>query len=298
MIYITLDTDAWLKLIHDVDPTYEVGPFDEFMFWIEHGHVKIILPQNIKTEWERGKENIVQSAKQQLITASQTGKELFKNHTALSSFYNPDQYETFVRGRVKKIDDIFENCEIAPTTDDVILKAAKRNLECLAPNHTGDSFRDTINILSLIDHLKQKEYSPCFFITDNYKDFSKNGTKRETLHDHLESDFKEANLEYVYTSRRLIYGKLKQQLPSYSEFLKEERRKTEEATLQERKQNEATKNENTSNEFLDNASFYIDRILSKKNPSTYDKKVLQDLIDSHESYKSYFLKKVGDGNLV
>lgn len=67
MIYITLDTDVWLKLLHDVYQNKdEIGPFDELMFWLEQGHVKLVLPQNIKTEWERNKESTIQAAKREL----------------------------------------------------------------------------------------------------------------------------------------------------------------------------------------------------------------------------------------
>jgi hypothetical protein len=226
MIYITLDTDVWLKLLHDVNQnTDEIGPFDELMFWLEQGHVKLVLPQNIKREWERNKESTIQAAKRELKKNFQSGRELFKNHSALSSFYDPDQYENFVRGRVQRIDKLFASCEIAHTTDEVMIKAGKRSLECLAPNHTGDSFRDSVNIISLMDHLISKGYLTCFFASDNFKDFSEPNGPEAILHNQLATDFKQANLEYVYTGRALIYRKLKAQLPNYSDFLVEERRK-------------------------------------------------------------------------
>lgn len=298
MIYITLDTDVWLKLLHDVNQnTDDIGPFDELMFWLEQGHVKLILPQNIKTEWERNKESTIQTAKRELKKNFQSGRELFKNHSALSSFYDPDQYENFVRGRVQRIDKLFASCEIAHTTDEVVIKAGKRCLECLAPNCTDDSFRDTVNIISLMDHLISKGYLACFFTTDNYKDFSEPNGPAAILHNQLVTDFKEANLEYVYTGRALIYVKLKAQLPSYSDFLIDERRKAEEAKLQQQKHSEETKNENAGNEFLEN-TFYVDRILAKKNPSLFDQQILDELIAMHPSYESYILKKIGDGRLV
>jgi hypothetical protein len=298
MIYITLDTDVWLKLLHDVNQnTDEIGPFDELMFWLEQGHLKLVLPQNIKTEWERNKESTIQAAKRELKKNFQSGRELFKNHSALSSFYDPDQYENFVRGRVQRIDKLFASCEIAHTTDEVMIKAGKRSLERLAPNHTDDSFRDSVNVISLMDHLINKGYQKCFFASDNYKDFSEPNGSEAILHNQLAADFKEANLEYVYTGRALIYRKLKAQLPSYSDFLIEERRKAEQAELQEQRQSEEIKNENAGNEFLEN-TFYIDRILAKKNPSVFDQQILDNLIATHPSYQSYILKKIGDGGLV
>jgi hypothetical protein len=298
MIYVTLDTDAWLKLVHDVNQESldDIGPFDELLFWLEQGHLTLILPQNLRNEWERHKERNIQAAKREIGRSFQTGKELLKSHPALATFYQPDRYEDFVRKRVARIDKVFSTAELAPTTDAVILAAAKRSINQQAPNHKQDSFRDTINIVSLMDHIKSKGYGPCYFSSDNTKDFSDTEAK-EKLHPDLIANFRESNLEYVYTARTLIYGKLKKQLPAYADYLQEERRKEEEDKLKLQQQELETSKENLSVEFLENASF-IDRVLAKKTMTSFEKKMLKELIDSHPSYMSYFLKKVGNGNLV
>lgn len=55
MIYLTFDSDIWLNSLK------ESGEDDNFIdsleYWIENGHVQILLPENIIEEWKRNRDN-------------------------------------------------------------------------------------------------------------------------------------------------------------------------------------------------------------------------------------------------
>ncbi len=182
--------------------------------------------------------------------------------------------------------------------------AADRNLKTLAPNHKKDSFRDTVNILSLLAHLKIKGYATSIFTTLNHKDFAADGSKRYELHDNLKSDFAAVNLIYFYFDERENFGtrlfnelRKDSSLPSYQDYLKDKKDKEEVKALLERKEVTIPSIANPDEDFLENIK-YIDAILSKAEPTAMEKDMLKFITTRHDSYKQYFLKNVGNHGMV
>lgn len=299
MLYLTLDTDVWLSLLKEGDNENEYNLFDELLFWIENGSIIYILPENIKREWERNKEGKVIEIKNALLAFQKVPRELFKGNQYLDSLYKPDVFEEFVRNRINRVDYIFQNkSEIAPISESILLEAAKRNLNRIAPNHNADSFRDSVNIISLIKYIENKQYSNCYFSTINYKDYSQSGERKIDLHEQLVLDFKQCNLTYIYYHQDNLFGFwLRPSLPSYLNYLKDKKQKEEEQKIIiEQNKNESVIT-NVDSNFLENIK-YLDDILKKNKPTSIEESIVDLIINSHESYKKYFLRKVGSNGMV
>ena len=50
MIYLTFDSDIWLNSLKESGE--ENNFIDSLEYWIENGHVKILLPENVIEEWK------------------------------------------------------------------------------------------------------------------------------------------------------------------------------------------------------------------------------------------------------
>lgn len=303
MVYLAVDTCVWLELLK-VDFTHENNYFDEFLFWIEAGHIQCVTTENLVREWNRNK-----VLKKQEITKAfkEKQKEISSVFTAsdkLDSIYETDKVEEVISRRISRIDFLLSHSAIvAQESDEIYLEAVKRNIDCLAPNHAKDSFRDTLNILTLKKHIKDSGYPRCIFTTINHKDFCETPNKYK-LHNQLVQDFKESNLEYVYFdndkntySGRLFGVELRPILPSFSEYLKQEKQKEENRLLSERKIEQQKKLEIVDKEFISNIQ-QIDRMLLLPKRSSLDEEILEILFKKHPRYKAYFLKKLAENGLV
>ncbi len=260
----------------------------ELLFWMDKGAVKCILPQNIKDEWERSKSKKIEQAKKKLLEFQKSVSQVIKDSKALREAVSPDKFEAIALDRIARLDNIFSLSEVAPISDELLLEAGKRNLAVLAPNHTSDSFRDTVNILSLISFIKSKGYTNCHFVSENSKDFS-DPTAKSKLHGQLKDHFDSVGLAYTCEIRVLL-DKLRSTMPSYLDFLKEQRLK--QASLEVRDKAVAPfLHEDLDNEFLDHLP-YIDSILSKQSPTGFEKTMLNTLMQSHPSYRRYVFSKM------
>lgn len=302
MKYISFDTCVWLGLIKQ-DLHRDDGVFEEICFWIENGHVVHIVPDNVIREWDRNKATKALEISAEMEKMHNRTISTFTRDPNLQLAYQPEVIKEIIAKRIERIDNILKVLsEPARETKEIRDEAVDRNLNCAAPNHSKDSFRDTVNLLTLIHHVKTHGCTGCYFSTVNSADFSgKNGNKHE-LHPLLKEDFKNANLEYIYCDEkpfggRLVGEVLRPILPPFQDYLSEKRKEEEAKTLTSRKGSEIASIDNPDTDFLGNIH-YIDEILVKKEITSFDKKVLSDLINGHESYKQYFMKNVGNNGLV
>lgn len=302
MTYITLDTCVWLGLIK-IDLHNDNNVFEEICFWIENKYLTHVTPENMIREWDRNKTK-------KLIEISNDIKKL--NNAVISSFrgtpdlvsaYQPDTIEEILSKRIDRVETILKvHSEKAEENGDIYKEAIKRNFDCLAPNHINDSFRDTINILTILNYIKTKGYTDCIFSTINYADFSEGKTRKHDLHNQLTEDFKNANLQYVYCdedpfANKLLGVSLRPTLPSYQEFLKEKKREEDEKILAEKKDMTTTIIPSPDADYLENIK-HLDIILSKKSPTAWEQEMVKSLINRHDSYKQYFFNNLGDNGLV
>ncbi len=303
MIYLAVDTCVWLELLI-VDFAHENNYFDEFLFWIENGYVKCITTENMIREWNRNK-----ISKRQKITTDFKEKQkeistILSATDKLDSVYQPNRVEEAIDKRIARIDLLFSTAAIiAKESDEIYADAAKRNVACLAPNHNKDSFRDTLNVLTLKKHVLDNDYPRCIFTSINHSDFCEPGDKYK-LHNQLAQEFKDGNLEYVYfdNARKTFSGKLfgvelRPFLPSFSDYLKQEKQKEEKRILLERKIEQHKKLDLVDDEFITNTQ-YIDRIVLSTKRTKLEENMLEFLFDQHPRYRTYFLKKLSEHGLV
>jgi hypothetical protein len=302
MLYITLDTCVWLGLIK-IDLHNDNNVFEEICFWIENKHVIHISPENMIREWDRNKAAKLVEITRDIRKFNNTIIEPLRGTSDLISAYQPDAVEDAVSKRIERVDSILKiHSEIASENQTIYDQAVKRNFDCLAPNHSEDSFRDTVNIFTLINYIKAKCYQDCIFSTINYKDFSVEKAKKDVLHPQLVDDFKNANLEYVYCSEENFAGRLlgvylRPKLPSFQDYLRDKKREEEARTLAAKKSVVTTTGSNSDPDYLENIK-YIDIVLAKKQQTDFDKDVVKLLTERHESYKQYFLKNLGNDGMV
>jgi hypothetical protein len=304
MIYLTLDTCVWLELLK-IDFNNRDNLFEEFCFWIENKHIIHVVPENMIKEWNRNKIKKSDEIINHFRKLKENDINLFKNTPELVSTYQPDVIKENVIQRIERIDLIMNSLsEKAIQTNSIITEAVTKNLECFAPNHRKDSFRDSINILTLINHLKTNGYIDCYFSTLNYQDFSVDGGSKYDLHSQLSEEFTCSNLKYVYFDEKENFGKKlinilrkNHSLPSFQEYLKEIQEKEQKKILEEKKDISVTYIDNPDKDYLENIK-YIDQILLKKNKTAFENEIIKLLIQRHECYKQYFLKNVGNDGMV
>lgn len=287
MIYLTLDTDSWLYLLSGLDDG-EYNMLEELLFWIERGEVKCILPENIKTEWERNKAKKVLQIRNALADYQKSHAAFIKANKVLREAVDPDRFDLTAQQRIAKLDTIFSSCEVAHVTEDILVQAGRMNLSEMAPNHSQDSFRDTVNILSLIKFIKAKGYATCHFVTENYTDFS-DTNKPSRLHPQLTQLFDEVGLTYTYKIY-VFLNRNRSSFSSYRDYLVKQKSKEDVEEIKDLAQVPFV-HENLDNEYLDHLP-YIDRILSKKNPTSFERNLLHTLMQSHSSYKRYVFSKM------
>lgn len=310
MIYITLDTCVWLGLL-SVDFNKEDNYFEEICFWIEGKYLSLIVPTNIIDEWNRNKIEGKEAAVKHLKENEQTLLNRFKNDTTLANIYNPDRISEIIQNRIERIDLILNTSEKANVEDNILVEAGKRNLLKLPPNHIKEGYKDTVNILTLINHLKLKKYTKCFFSTID-GDFGVARNQPYNLHTKLVDEFKEVNLEYIFFGNKKnvddernslgagFFSELRKEkynLPNFQDYLKNKKREEDERIIEERKNNDMTKITSPDADYLENIK-HLDLILAKKSPTAWEQDMVKSLIGRHDSYKQYFFNNIGNNGLV
>lgn len=302
MLYIALDTCVWLGLIK-IDLHNANNVFEEICYWIENKHLTHITPENVIREWDRNKTKKLVEISNDIKKLNNTIISSFRGTSDLVSAYQPDTIEEIVSKRIDRVETILKvHSEKAEENQNIYEEAIKRNFNCLAPNHTDDSFRDTINILTIINYIKTKGYTDCIFSTINYTDFSEGKTKKHDLHNQLSDDFKNANLQYVYCDEdpfgnKLLEISLRPVLPNFQEYLKEKKREEDAKVLVAKKDMTTTPITSPDADYLENIK-HIDLILAKKTPTAWEQDMIKSLIGRHDSYKQYFLNNIGNNGLV
>lgn len=302
MTYITLDTCVWLGLIK-IDLHKNDNIFDEVCYWIEHKYLTHITPENIIREWDRNKAKKLLEISNDIKKLNNTVINSFRGTTDLVSAYQSSTIEDNVSRRIDRVETILKvHSEIANENEEIYNEAIQRNFNCLAPNHTADSFRDTINIFTLINYIKAKGYTDCIFSTINFADFSEGKPKKHDLHNQLIDDFKNANLQYVYCDEdpfasKLLGVSLRPILPKFQDYLKEKQREEDAKVLATKKDMTTTTIASPDADYLENIK-HLDLILAKRAPTVWEQDMVKSLIGRHDSYKQYFFNKIGNNGLV
>ncbi len=311
MLHITLDTCVWLGLL-TVDFNNEDNYFEEICFLIENKYVIHIAPSNIIEEWNRNKSDNKENAVKELKDKHRDLLNFLKNDSTISAIYQPDKIKEVIQKRIERIDLILNAfSERAILNEDILIEAGNRNLAKFPPNHIKDGYKDTVNMLSLINHIKTKEYDNCLFTTID-GDFGITAKEKYNLHNLLVKEFKDSNLHYIYFGNKknitddrnnfgaVFFSQIKKEdssIPSFQDYLKNKIQEEQSKTLAEKKSVPNITITSPDEDYLENIK-YIDIIIARKTPTTFELELIKSLIKRHESYKQYFFNKIGSNGLV
>jgi hypothetical protein len=301
MHYIVIDTCVWLELIR-VDTHDKYNLFDEVMYWISNGNLKVITCPNLIAEWQRNRENKRNVAVRAVRELHDKG--VFSTMSDLDEIYKKENVEAVIDQRIDSVDHLLQlGAELAEESDDLYLKASKRTLLRIAPNHIKDSFLDTVNYMAVASYVKKKGYNKCYFTTINKVDFSE-PREAMTIHQQLKSEFEEAGLEYHYFNNdknhiggALFNRVLKREMPSFKAHLNEKERENVKKREMDMEAERRLRLGETEPDFL-HYSNRIDEIVSKSEPDEIDKVILEYLFKRHPSYENYFFRKIRENGLV
>jgi hypothetical protein len=299
MVYIAIDTCVWLDLIK-VDTVGEINLFNELMFWIEKKHLTCITSKNLIDEWDRHKNNKKEFVKailrdlHDVVTA-------FTGVSPLDSIYTAENIEQVIAMRIQRVDQLFKTiAEVAQETDGIYLRAAKRNLAQLPPNHIQDSFRDTVNYMTIAEHVRNNGYENCYFTTINKKDFSSEHGSPYDLHSLLKIEFEDAHLEYQFfdNDKRnvggVLFGKtLRPSLPSYRGYIEDIQREKEKKKIIAFEAEKIARLDENDPDYLI-FSQRIDEILNRPVPGELEELLLDHLFNKHPAYEKYFFRRLAE----
>jgi len=289
MIYLTFDSDIWLNSLK------ESGEDDNFIdsleYWIENGHVQILLPENIIEEWKRNRDS-----KKQFLVNDWKGffnraKKVFPNDI-IKGLKTPENLNALVELQLKRVEAIFDCYAIKiPITLDVKLIAIEFAEQKKAPFGPKNSIGDAYIYFAITDYISVNSLINCVFVTNNYTDFS-NKEHPDKIHPDLEPDFAKHKIGYYIDLKRFFHD-YASQLPDVTEHkklkaLKEEDKKLASAVLNPQTLDNLT---GLRDSYIENINL-LDLIFKNKNPTKEQVLFTLGLVNSDESYKQYFFKKV------
>lgn len=193
----------WVFLAQDTYP----GALLQLEKLIGTGKLKILVPEQVKNEWNNGKADIVRSQYigniKGVLTSSKNLKEYLSGEEKeiLAELIErvdrkKDDYAVVKANEyISKVEKLMQKGTICPTTDDNKIKATDMGLAKRAPFHKKNSFGDALIALSSVGYLQQQEIKNAYFITGNKTDFGKLDNPSE-LHPDLKELFDSVVLQY------------------------------------------------------------------------------------------------------
>jgi hypothetical protein len=284
MIQLTFDTDVWLNLLkigyHDSDR------FEEILQILYVDELTILLPENIRKEFERGIERKRGSILTEIKNITKLVSPINQNNKKIEELKNADWVDSVLAKRIVKIKELFNRkATLIPSfTDQIYITSAKRCVDCQAPNHKKDSMRDTINIFSLYFYLVCKPKGEVHFVTENYKDFSESDLKKMNLHHELVPIFGHVGMIYHFGFNNYYQQMLRPIL-----LVDSNKHKVENSI--HAKSTDTIIDDKSNNEYLKNIQI-IDLALKASEPSLFLVESVFNLVLKDIGYKDYFFKNV------
>lgn len=207
MLNILIDTSVWLDLAKDYrhQPTLQA-----LQQMIDEGEVRVALPQQALEEFARNKEKIIKESGQSLNSTFKRVKDAVRqfgrageNEAVLASLDDIGHRIAIlgeaVNDSIREIESIFSKSQSIPTTEAVMLRAARRAVDRKAPFHKSkNSIGDAILIETYRDLLAgQDDGAVCAFVTHNKHDFSDIGADERKPHPDIADLFVDGKSSYA-----------------------------------------------------------------------------------------------------
>lgn len=290
MIYITFDTNIWIYSLSDSWKTE--NELDYLEYWLETGKVKVLLPEIIKAEWYRNRDENVKDRKKALYDFFNMAKDILP-----SAFYQeyatPDARNKIVDQQLERINQIINNADIITMSDNIPQMIVANGIDKKAPLHKKSSVADAIIIYSLFEYVEKHPYNQYYFVTNNTEDFYIKENKKYTqIHPDLKLNFDKLGIQPYKEFNRLRYDLVRKfSFPDDADF-ESKRNQNLKKQIQNQIYNPFYENLATdvSVLFTQNKKM-LDFILNEKKPTKEQVIFVLSLIDSDSDYERHFYKK-------
>lgn len=231
MKYLLLDTNIYLDMVisrTETSPPEAIKRLDNLLRWET---ASLIVPEIVIQETRRyisklvneidhNVSNIIKQLEDSywINTESELPKykEVVRETTKSLKEYKhrlDNKKENYIKGINIKINRLFDKAIVIKTDNDLISEVVKRKIHKKCPLHTNkQSEQDALIIETLVNIKRYISIEPgdeIYFITKNYKDFSKSKNERETFHDDIQNDIIDAGLSETIRYRNLLFKTLK-----------------------------------------------------------------------------------------
>jgi hypothetical protein len=207
MVKMVVDTCVWLDIAKDHKQQAIISVLDEL---IGGGLIQLIVPEIIVAEFNRNKDRILQGAKASHHSVLQRVKDLVKEfgededksrvieHLSNIQHKSPLLGEYAAQGSINWISTLLKNAKVQKTTNDIILRAAQRALNKIAPFHRPkNNIADAIILETYLDQLNASKKGDRFmFVTHNIHDFSLPDGNSKLPHEDLIKHFTKRKSRY------------------------------------------------------------------------------------------------------
>ncbi|MCM3730110.1 PIN domain-containing protein [Fictibacillus nanhaiensis] len=213
-VCLIIDTCVWLNM---GKTSKEL--IDKLNYVMYENKVFLLIPEQIKTEWNRHKHSKIVTDIENNIKGSIKNSKKILDHVS-----NDDEARVFLE-IIKKVEDRKDSI-IQSISEESIFKidlmmASSRHSHTILPTPTvieqvldwglsqkkpfqqnKNSTGDALIILSALEYLKENQFTKAIFVTANYRDFSSPDPK--IIHSDLEPLFNEVGLEYSINIAEVI----------------------------------------------------------------------------------------------
>jgi hypothetical protein len=192
MIYLTFDSNIWIYLLND--SWKENNPLDYLEHWIEEGHITILLPEIILSEWDRNRDKEKVERKKKLKEFFLMADEIIPLEF-IKDQRKPENIDKIVENQFIRIENLIKSkAKIIPLENETKFKLIEWGVLKKAPMHKKSSVADAIIILSLFDFVEQNLDNEFIFITENTEDFYQKVEKKQSIHPDLQVNFEKLKI--------------------------------------------------------------------------------------------------------
>ena len=104
MIYLTFDSNIWIYLLDD--SWKDENPLDYLEYWIEQGHITILIPEIVLEEWKKHREKEKENRKKKLREFFNAAEEILPSTAFIGDQKKPENIEKIVEKQIKRIEDL------------------------------------------------------------------------------------------------------------------------------------------------------------------------------------------------
>lgn len=194
MIYLTLDTCIW---INSLDEAWKLeSQLDILEVLINEGHVKLLTPEIIISEWKKNKDDQVKIRAKKLENFFGMAEEILPS-AFFSDYKKQDVQRQIILNQLDRIENILKLSEIIPINDEIEKQVINWGVKKLAPMHKKTSVADAIIIFSIFNFSNKNLGNQFYFISNNTDDFcEKINGKSTNLHKDLQQLFNQFGVRY------------------------------------------------------------------------------------------------------